>query len=359
MYKQQHKNHIMSTSTPKKTDNEEIDLGVLVNSIGKGITKIFTAIGSAVMFLLNTLLGLIIFVRKRIVYYAVACGVGLLLGIFLESVSIPSYVATATLEPHFDSSRQLYSNVEYLDDLAAQNDSVQLSAFFGISAGDAATISSITISPFVSETRLLQEYSDYITKLDSIVATETSFKSFVKQLDDYDRKIHILTVQSSKQNIFGSLLTPLIKSVSEVSYFKDQQATRLANLDLLDSITQVSIVQTDSLLSLFEEVRLIEANKEFSNGTNLYMSESSDNNTELSLLERKITLTNQLEEIRIDKLQAKNVMDVVAAFPEEGYLETSFWAKREVQGIFAGFFVLSMFYFILHFDAFILTKSKE
>lgn len=348
----------MSTSTPKKSENEEIDLGVLFSSIGKGISKLFSAIGSVITFALNILLDLVIFIHKRIVYYAVACGVGLLLGILVESISTPSYIATATLEPHFDSARQLYGNIEYLDDLAAQNDSVQLGAFFDISVSDAAKIASINISPFVTETRLLQEYNSYVTSLDSLVATETSYDKFVTQMDDYDRKIHILTIRSSKQNIFGSLLKPLTNSVSEGSYFKDQQATRLANLDLLDSITQVSIVQTDSLLSLFEEVRLIEANKEFSNGTNLYMSERSDNNTELSLLNRKITLTDRLEEIRTLKLKAKNVVDVVADFPEKGYLETSFWANRKVQGIFAGFFILSMFYVILHLDAFIISKSK-
>ena len=349
----------MSKFTPKNNDNEEVDLGVLFNSIGRAITKLFSFIGNIVMFLLNIIFDILVFVRKRIVYFALACGVGLAVGIVIENTSPSKYLATATLEPHFDSARQLYSNVEYLNDLAKQSDSIQLGTFFGISTADAATISTLEIAPFVTETRLLQEYNDFVIGLDSLVAAEISYKDFIKQMDDYDRKIHVLSVESSKQDLFGSLLSPLTKSVSEVSYFREQQATELANLELMDSITQVSIVQTDSLLSLFKDVKIIEANKEFSNGTNLYMSESAEDNAEISLLERKITLSNQLEEIRTNKLKARYVVDVVAAFPEVGYLVKSFWGDKKVQGAVGGLILLSFFYLIVYLDSFIISKNKE
>lgn len=234
-----------------------------------------------------------------------------------------------------------------------------MAAFFGISPADAATISAVEITPFITETRLLQEYNSYVTALDSLVATEMSYDDFVKQIDDFERKIHILKVKSSKQDIYGSLLEPLVNSVSEVAYFKERQKTALENLELSDSITQVSIVQTDSLLSLFEEVRIVEANKEFSNGTNLYMSSTAKDNTEISLLNRKIELAQKLEEIRTQKVKAKKVVDVIAAFPEVGYLETSIWKNKKFQGVLAGFLLLSLFYLVLHLDAFILSKNKD
>ena len=349
----------MSTSTPKKTESEEIDLGVLFNSIGKGITKLFNAIGSVITFLLNTLLAFAIFVRKRIVFFALAIGAGFIAGVVIEMVFPPKFVAKATLEPHFDSARQLYSNVAYLDDLASQKDSVQLGAFFDIPATDAATISAIEIEPFLTETRLLQEYNTYVTGLDSLVAAEITYADYVKQIDNFDRSIHILTVKSTKQDIFGSLLNPLTASVSEVTYFRDQQTTQLENLELSDSITQVSITQTDLLLSLFEEVRIVEANKQFSNGTNLYMSEKAENNTEISLLNRKIDLSDKLEGIRTQKLKAQNVIDIIAAFPEVGYLELSIWKDKKIQGMIAGFILLSLFYLVLQLDTFIISKSKE
>ena len=350
----------MSASKPKNTnENEEIDLGVLFNSIGRGITKVFDIIGSLIMFVLNTILVVAIFVRKRIVYFALACAIGLAAGVFVESTTPLKYVATATLEPHFDSARQLYSNVEYLNDLANQIDSIQLGIFFDIAPSDAAKIVSVQINPFVTETRLLQEYNAYVIGLDSLVATEMTFKDYTKQMSSYDRKIHILKIESSKQDVFGSLLYPLLKSVSEISYFKDQQTTQLKNLELADSITQVSIVQTDSLLSLFEDVRIVEANKEFSNGTNLYMSEKAEDNTEISLLNRKIELSDKLEGIRTAKLKAKNVVDIVAAFPEVGYLETSIWKNKKVQGMLAGIILLSLFYTITHLDIFLLSKKED
>lgn len=60
----------MSPSKPKNTnESEEIHLGALFNSIVRGISRLFHAIGSAILFVPNTLLDLTVFVRQSIVYY--------------------------------------------------------------------------------------------------------------------------------------------------------------------------------------------------------------------------------------------------------------------------------------------------
>ena len=97
------------------------------------------------------------------------------------------------------------------------------------------------MSPFVSEVTLLMEYNNYVTELDSIVAAETSFREFKKQLQVFDRDTHTLTVESTSQDIFPSLLEPFISSVSEEEYFKTRQETELQNLSINDSITTISL----------------------------------------------------------------------------------------------------------------------
>ena len=215
------------------------------------------------------------------------------------------------------------------------------------------------MSPFVSEVTLLMEYNDYVTELDSIVAAETSFREFKKQLQVFDRDTHTLTVESTSQDIFPSLLEPFISSVSEEEYFKTRQETELQNLSINDSITTISITQTDSLLSLFEEVRLIEAKKEFSNGTNLYMSNISDNNAEISLLDRKIALTERLEKIRQNKIEAINVVDVVSPFPKLGYQDSSLLKNNKIRGLLLGFFLVNLIFGLKYFDQFIMSNAKK
>ena len=215
------------------------------------------------------------------------------------------------------------------------------------------------MSPFVSEVTLLMEYNDYVTELDSVVAAETSFREFKKQLQVFDRDTHTLTVESTSQDIFPSLLEPFISSVSEEEYFKTRQETELQNLSINDSITTISITQTDSLLSLFEEVRLIEAKKEFSNGTNLYMSNISDNNAEISLLDRKIALTERLEKIRQNKIEAINVVDVVSPFPKLGYQDSSLLKNNKIRGLLLGFFLVNMIFGLKYFDQYIMSNAKK
>lgn len=351
----------MSTSTPKKSENEEIDLGVLFNAIGNGISKLFSGITSVILFVFKTIINFVVFVRQRIVYFAIACSVGLVLGAIYESITPKTYVAITILEPHYDSARQLYNNVRYLDDLASQKDSVQIASFFGMAPSEAASITKLEIDPIIAEAKLLKEYNDYVAELDSLVAAEITFKDYVSDLNEFDRKIHVLKVKSTKQDIFGSLLDPIISSVSKTDYYKDQQITQLENLQLRDSITSVSITQTDSLLSVFKEVRLVEANKEYSNGsnTNLYMSQKAVDNTEVLLLDRKIMLTDELEQIRTDKLKATRVVDIISEFPNKGYLESSIWKNKKVQGILGGFLALSLFYLVLYSDKFIMSKTLE
>ena len=203
------------------------------------------------------------------------------------------------------------------------------------------------------------EYNNYVTELDSIVAAETSFREFKKQLQVFDRDTHTLTVESTSQDIFPSLLEPFISSVSEEEYFKTRQETELQNLSINDSITTISITQTDSLLSLFEEVRLIEAKKEFSNGTNLYMSNISDNNAEILLLDRKIALTERLEKIRQNKIEAINVVDVVSPFPKLGYQDSSLLKNNKIRGLLLGFFLVNLIFGLKYFDQFIMSNAKK
>lgn len=355
-----YKKHNMSTSTPKKpAENEEIDLGVLFNAIGRGISNLFAAIGTAIMFVLNTILVFVIFVRKRTVYFIIACGVGFIAGMILENRSPKSYFAIATVEPHFDSARQLYSNVKYLNSLTTQNDTIQLASFFKISPAAAASIKKIEITPFHSKAQLLQAYNKHISTLDSMVALETNYEQYVKQLDKFETKTHMIRVESIQQDVFSQLLDPIITSVSAQDYFVNRQQTELKNLTVNDSITQVSIAQTDALLSTFEEVKLIEAKKEFSNGTNVIMSEFRNDNAEIALLDRKITLADRLNKVRAAKVEAQKVVEVISTFPEVGSIEKHFLKNKAVQGAIGGFLLVCLFYSVLYLDAFIESKNND
>ena len=349
----------MKSNKTNKKSGDEVEVGDLFRSIGKGFSNIISFIVETAKLAFNILIRYAAFIRRKLSYFTAAVLAGVVLGIITDTIVPKTFIGSATLQPRFDSSRQLYNNAEYLNDLASQGDSVQLALFFNINQDKASKIKSIKMSPFVSEITLLMEYNDYVTELDSIVAAETSFREFKKQLQVFDRDTHTLTVESTSQDIFPSLLEPFISSVSEEEYFKTRQETELKNLSINDSITTISITQTDSLLSLFEEVRLIEAKKEFSNGTNLYMSNISDNNAEISLLDRKIALTERLEKIRQNKIEAINVVDVVSPFPKLGYQDSSLLKNNKIRGLLLGFFLVNLIFGLKYFDQFIMSNAKK
>jgi hypothetical protein len=50
-------------------------------------------------------------------------------------------------------------------------------------------------------------------------------------------------------------------------------------------------------------------------------------------------------------------VDVIAAFPEVGYLDKSFWGDKKIQGAVVGLILLSFFYLIVYLDSFIISKN--
>jgi len=210
----------MKSNKTNKKSGDEVEVGDLFRSIGKGFSNIISFIIETTKLAFNILIGYAVFIRRKLSYFIAAVLVGGVLGVITDTIVPTTFIGSATLQPRFDSSRQLYNNAEYLNDLASQGDSVQLAIFFNINQGKASKIKSIKMSPFVSEVTLLMEYNNYVTELDSIVAAEISFREFKKQLQVFDRDTHTLTVESTSQDIFPSLLEPFISSVSEEEYFK-------------------------------------------------------------------------------------------------------------------------------------------
>ena len=89
------------------------------------------------------------------------------------------------------------------------------------------------------------------------------------------------------------------------------------------------------------------------------MSERAENNTEISLLNRKMTLSKELEQIRTDKLRAQQVIDVVSSFPEYGYIDTSLIKNKKFVGLVLGFAVINLFYLILYLDRFLTPRTSS
>jgi hypothetical protein len=132
-------------STNQKNNEEEIDLGSLFVLIGKGFSKFFNFIGSIFKGIFNFLIIILIFFKQHFIKIAIAALVGVVAGVFLEVKKKDLYGSDLLVKPNFESTRQLYNNINYYNDLVRQKKTADLAEIFNLDESTAASFKRFTI----------------------------------------------------------------------------------------------------------------------------------------------------------------------------------------------------------------------
>lgn len=346
-----------SKNTPSN-QSEEVDLGQLFSLIGNAFNRFFNFLGSIFKGLFDLLVSLLVVFRKNLFGFTMSAVIGGSIGLFIQSNSPVLFEGSMVVEPNFQSSRQLYNNISYYNTLVTQKDSVQLSKVLGIEKKQAARLTSFNIEPVVSESSKLMQYNELIISLDSISREEVTYESFLNALDPIDYIQHKIVVSSEDRNIYPLLRKPILASISDNEYFKEKQLVALRNIALNDSLTLVSLQETDSLRIVYERVLLEEAKKETAS-TSIIMEQQTENNKELALLDRKLELQKQLERNNEYRLDGQEILKVISDFPEVGYVKIGFFNGYLFKGSVIGVFLFALWLIVKAIDAFLLKRIKE
>ena len=247
-----------SSNTNPSSQNDEIDLGQLFNQIGNAFNKLFGFVGSIFKGIFESIITLLIVLRINIIGFIIALIVGGSFGLLFQFITPKVYEGTMVVEPNFQSSRQLYNNIAYYNTLVEQKDSYQLSKVLGINEEQASSINEFKIQPVISESASLKRYSELILGLDSLSRVETNYRMFLNALGPTDYVEHKIVVSSLDRHIYPFLRKPILASISENEYFKQKQRVILKNISLNDSLTHVSLRETDSLRRIYEKVLTVD-----------------------------------------------------------------------------------------------------
>ena len=347
-----------STNPAPSSQNEEVDLGQLFTLIGNAFNRLFSFIGSIFIGLFTILINLLIVVRKNLVGFGIAVVIGASIGFVKQMYSPVVYQGTMVVAPNFESSRQLYNNISYYNTLVQQQDSIQLSKVLKISSRQASLLVTFEVEPVISESAKLQQYNNLIQSLDSTSRVEIDYEKFLNTLDPIDYKQHQITVGSKDRLLYPALRKPILASISENAYFKDKQTMTLKNIALNDSLTLVSLKETDSLRSVYEKVMIEEAKKQNAS-TSIVMEQQGQNNKELLLLDRKLRLQSQLESNNEQRLEGQEILKVISDFPEVGYVKSGILDNFVYLGALAGVLLFALWLVLRAFDAFLLKRIKD
>ena len=304
-------------STDQKNNEEEVDLGSLFVIIGRGFSNLFNFIkGIFTGIFLNVVKGLV-FLKKNFRTIVIAVIVGGVIGGVIEFSKVDSFESHLLLEPNFKSTRQLYNNVNYYNDLVKQKDTASLQKIFNTDIAVAASLKKFEIAPIPIDSDIIDSYNSLILSVDTLTIKSYDYKDFKASFTKYDYKFHKVTVKAEKNDVFDKLGGVIISSVVNNYYFNRIKTITNKNLNRTDSLYRQNLIQVDSLRNVYMKV-LIEESKKQTSGTSIDLGGQKSKTKEIDLFETNRKINQDLEEIAIRKSTEYDVINVISNFQPIG-----------------------------------------
>lgn len=324
--------------------NEEVDLSNLFKTIGNGIRNFFNAIGKFFAALFHFFILFLVFLRNNALKLAIAVIVGAVIGFILDYTKPKEYTSFMIVQPNFNSAQQLYKNIDYYHELVRQRDTVLLAEALSIDIEEAARLKGFYIEPIKNKNEIYESFNEFIENVDSTTVKNISIEDYRQGFTDYDYRYHKIKVKSTDNNIFDKLTSPIVNSVENNSYFRNQKKINDENLVQNEKVLVKSLQEVDTLRKIYNTVLITEAQKP-EMGTRISMASEAKRTDELELFNESLKLNKELMDNNKDKAETTDILNVVSSFSKVGIKERSIFKKYTfLLGV--GFGAL-MFLFIL------------
>ncbi|MGY3795198.1 hypothetical protein [uncultured Aquimarina sp.] len=317
----------------KENPSEEIDLGKLFKLIGNVFNKLFLLIKRLSTEIFHITIRTLLFIQKHFLKILIAGVIGVVVGWILDTTEKPIYQSSMIVEPIFNSTQQLYNNIEFYNELAEEKDFNNLAAALKISNQEASSIKKVIIEASTDENQKLKQFSDFVSTLDSISRANLSYKDYLRNFNNINAKFHKITIRALDPKVAKKSQNAIVRSISNNEYFKLQKNTNDLNLKLDDSIIRKQLAEVDSLKSFYQKLKMLDIQREPSS-SNTSINLSSENKeldkSEITLLKQAKNLSKEILEINKRKANTKEIINVISNFPERGALLNDLLTQKKV-----------------------------
>ena len=334
-------------STAKNNNEEEVDLGSLFVIIGKGFKNFFNFIGSIFKGTFHFLISILLFFKKHFIKFLIAALLGFIGGVYLEYSKEKIYRSDLLVQPNFSSTKQLYNNINYYNNLVKQENFNLLASIFKIDTTRASSLRKFEISPFLRKIDVINSYDRFVTTSDSLTVDSFDFNDFNDSFSDYDYYNHEIQVEATINDVFLGLDEVIIASVVNNDYFNRIKKLKNEQFQRTDSLLRVNLIEVDSLRNVYMSV-MIEDAKNSSTGTSIDLGGSQKTTKEIELFDTDQTINNNLIKISEDIAQKSEVINVISNFQNIGYEVKDISRNYMFAGVLLSFFIT--LFIILLFD---------
>ena len=316
---------------PKNTNADEVDLGQLFLIIGRGFQKLFDFIGSIFKGIFHVFILFLLLLQKNFLILILAAVIGAGGGFLIDIFKTPKYISKMVVKPNFDSTQQLYNNIEFYDELAKEQDSLTLSSVLDVSVLEASRIKDVSITPYQDDNQKFKLYNTFLKDLDSAVAQTVDFEDYLENFNMMNVRFHEVSIVTTDREIARKTQSAIIESVASNDYFKLQKSTSDANIKLQGKIYKEQLAEIDSLQQFYRELMIKEVEKNVS-GTNIDLSSSdvATQSKELALLKERDSVKIKLVELNSERADKSAIVNVISDFPDRGVKMKGFWNSYKI-----------------------------
>lgn len=340
-------------SNGQKNNEEEVDLGSLFVIIGNGFSKFFKFIGSIFKSFFDFFIQILLFFKGNFIKLSIATIIGAGFGGFLEYYQDSVYSSEMIVQPNFNSTKQLYTNIEYFNSLAKQKNKTKLSSFFGLSLKEATSLKSFKIEPIVVDKDIVKSYNKVITSIDTLASKNYSYDDFKESFTDVDYYTHIIKIKSTQNDIFSKFNSTILKGIDDNSYFKAIQKATIDNINRSETIYKNSLKQVDSLRKLYAKVLLEESKRSVAETTIDMGSKDLAKPKEIELFSTVKGINNDLRSVNNERSQLSEIVNVVSYFQAIGAKQKGILGNKYLKFSLLGMLLMTVYLLFIKLNTFL------
>ena len=337
---------------PVTRENHDVDLGTILYMVGQAFNKVIKFIGDFCKAIFQVTLWGMLFLRKNFIWLVLGSAAGFGYGLYQSFGSGFKYISVSTVKMNFESSRVLYTTIDYLNALRSRNNLSELGKIFNISAKEAVAISGFEATPVINDLIAADLYKEKFIRYkrsesvrqDTFWARIIKFEDFKKQLSKYDYPVHELTAICTQPEVFAKLQNGIVKLVSENEVLKRNKELLQAAIMEEDTMLENSLKQLDTLSRSYNK-RISQEGNETAGGlsTLTILDKAMSKTPELDLYSTKLLLKDELNSLRAKSASEQDIIQVYSPFNPLGKQQSVYsqsYFKSALNGLILTFAVL-------------------
>jgi len=306
------------TEQPNRPKADEIDLGQVFSALGKALQNIANFFEKIFRVLFSALLWFLLIIQRNFKAFLIVGTLSLLTGLFIEIYVPKNFESAMVVQPNFNSTRQLYNNIKFYNELAESEDSITLGRALAISPEMASRIVNVYIDSYTDENQKVLLFDRFVRSLDTTTLKTLDYKDYIKNFNSMDAQFHRIRMICEVNDLAKQTQEAIINSVSQNAYFLRQKEINQINLDLEEAVNQQQDQQLDSLEILYKEVLIKEADKP-NQGTSINFAESGSNsNREILIIQERENLKKKRVDLNQKRADTESIINVISDFPNRG-----------------------------------------